>query len=188
MISANCNALLGKLAAAVLLAAMAAGCAVDVATSPDTFRVEPANAGHLRGPQSIALKNAYPAEAKKTFSVGMGQSWTADQKQVTDTALTMLARALVHPGIKAADPAPKSVTLAVRVDHAFLHSGAFVSQANVRLSVDAAFGDGSSTTVFADNNSPMGAPRAFDGALMRALNKLLIDEKFVAYLNQGIKQ
>jgi hypothetical protein len=183
MISSR-GALRKKLAAASLLAAMATGCAHDVPTSPDTFRVEPANAGHLRGPQLVALRNGYQTEAKKAFSVGMGHTWTADQKQVTDTALTMLARALEHPGIRTADPAPKSITLAVRVDHAFLHSGAFVSHANVRLVIDAAFGDGSNASVFADNNSPIGASRAFEGALMRALNRLLIDERFVAYLNR----
>lgn len=174
-----------KMLGPVVAALLASGCAIDVPTSPDTFRVEPANAGHLRGPQTVALRNGYQTEAKKTFNVGMGNSWTTDQKQVTDTAITMLSRALEHPRIKTADPAPKAVTLAVRVDHAFMHSSAFVSHANVRLFIDATFGDGSSTTVSAANNSPMGASRAFEGALMRGLNTLLIDERFVAYLNKS---
>ena len=168
----------------VIAAALATGCAVDVPTSPDTFKVEPANAKHLRGPQSVALRNGYQTEAKKTFNIGMGNSWTTDQKQVTDTAITMLSRALEAPGVKTADPAPKAITLAVRVENAFMHSSAFVSHANVKLLLDATFGDGSSTTVSAANNSPMGASRAFEGALMRALNTLLIDERFVAYLNK----
>ena len=168
-------------------AALAAGCAIDVPTSPDTFPVEPVNAAHLRAPQAIALKNAYQAEAKRTIAVGKGQTWTVDQKQMTDTAITMLGRAVEKHGFKTQGPGDKSIDLQVRAEHGFIHQRAmsFVAHSNVTVSLHAAFGDGSSTTVGADNNSPLGPQRAFEGALMFAINKLLNDQRFVAYVNNA---
>jgi hypothetical protein len=172
---------------AVFLAALAAGCAMDVPTSPDTFPVEPVNAAHLRAPQSVGLKNAYNAGAQRTIDAGKGQTWTVDQKQMTDTAITMLGRAVEKHGFNTKGPGDKSITLQVRAEHGFIHQRtmSFVAQANVTVSLHAAFGDGSSTTVGADNNSPLGPQRAFEGALMFALNKLLNDQRFVAYVNNA---
>jgi hypothetical protein len=176
-----------NLLVAMFLGAFAAGCAMDVPTRPDTFAVDPANAAHLRGPQSIALKNAYAAEAKMDLDPGKGQTWSIDQKQMTDTAMTMLGKAVEKQGIKTQGPADKSVTLQVRVEQAFIHQRtlALVAHANVRLSLDATFGDGTGTMLPADNNSPLGPQRAFEGALMVAINKLFLDEKFVAYVNKA---
>jgi hypothetical protein len=171
---------------AVFLAAMAAGCgAIDVPTSPDTFPVDPGGAAHIRGPQTIALKNAYTAASPRAIAAGKGQTWTVDQKQMTDTAITMLARAVEKQGIKTQGPAEKSITLEVRAQHGFIHQRtmSFVAQANVTIWLVATFGDGSSTTVPMDNNSPMGPQRAFEGALMFAINKLFLDPKFLAYVN-----
>lgn len=176
-----------KLLGPALLVVIAGGCAVDVPTSPDTFAVDAANAGHLRGPQSIWLKNAYNAGVKRDLGAGKGYTWSIDEKQMTDTAITMLARAVEKHGFKTEAPADKSITLQVRVQQGFIHQRAvsFVAHANVRLLLDATFGDGTGTTLPGDNNSPMGPSRAFEGALMFAINKLLVDEKFVAYVNKS---
>lgn len=168
----------------LVLVAMAAGCAIDVPSNPDTFSVEPAKAAHLRGPQAIAFKNAYPAAAKSEFDAGKGQTWTVDHKQLTDTAIAMLTRAVAPQGIKAPAQAEKSITLQVRVERAFIHSRVFsVAQSNARILLNAQFGDGTGAMIPAENNSPMGPQRAFDGAVLFALNQLLVDEKFVAYVN-----
>lgn len=170
----------------VVAALVSAGCAIDVPTGPDTFPLEPANAAHLRAAQSVAFKNAYDAEAKRAIAAGKGQTWTVDQKQMTDTAITMLGRALQKQGFNIQGPADKSITLQVQVERGFIHQRtlAFVAQANVSILLNATFGDGTGSAIPAANNSPMGPQRAFEGALMFALNKLLADEKFVAYVNK----
>src|SRR5262245_48837186 len=165
------------------LALAAAGCAHEISSSPDTFSLDAKAAAHLRK-QSVALKNGYETEAKRQFSVGMGNSWTVDQKQLTETAIVMLTRSFEKQGITPVAQADKSVLLRVRADNAFVHSGAFVAHSNVRLVLEAQFGDGTSTSIPGDNQSPMGAPRAFDGAILFALNGLLNDERFAAYLNR----
>src|SRR5215217_7610878 len=109
----------------VLLALLVAGCAIDVPTNPDTFNVEPANAAHLRGPQAVALRNAYQAEAKRALGAGKGQTWTVAQKPLTDTAIAMLTRALEKQGIKADAAARKSISLQVRVEHGSIRTIAF---------------------------------------------------------------
>jgi hypothetical protein len=172
------------LLAAAFLALVAAGCAVDVPTSPDTFSLDAKGASHLRRPQSVALSNGYETEAKKQFSVGHGVTWAVDQKQLTETAVVMLKRSFEKHGITPVAQGDKSVLLRVRADNAFVHSGAFVAHSNVRLVLEAQFGDGTSTSIPGDNQSPMGAQRAFDGAVLFALNGLLSDERFVAYLNR----
>jgi hypothetical protein len=176
-----------KLLVPMFLSAMAAGCAMDVPTRSDTFAVDSVHAAHLRGPQSIELKNAYSGEAKRDLDPGKGQTWSIDQKQMTDTAMTMVGKAVEKQGIKTQGPADKSVTLQVRVEQAFIHQRvlSMVAHANVRLWLDATFGDGTGTTLPADNNSPLGPQRAFEGALMFAIEKLFIDEKFVAYVNKA---
>jgi hypothetical protein len=168
-----------------MLAAMAAACAHDVPTSPDTFSIEPAKVMHLRSPQAVAFKNAHRAEAPRSFGVGMGQTWIVEQRQLTDTAIVMLTRAVEKQGIKAPAQAEKSITLHVRAEDAFLQSIPFspVAQSNARLILEAEFGDGTRTWLRAENNSPLGVQRAFDGAVLFALNRLLADEKFVAYMN-----
>lgn len=166
-------------------AALAAGCgAVDVPTSANTFSIEPASAAHLRGAQPVALKNGYKEAAVRGIGAGKGQTWRVDQKQLTDTALAMLTRAVEQQGVKTSAEAEKSVTLLVRATHGFIQTRAFspVPQSNASVVLEVEFGDGTQAFIRADNNSPMGVQRAFDGAVLFALNKLLVHEKFVTYV------
>ena len=47
------------------------------------------------------------------------------------------------------------------------------------------FGNGTNSYIEADNSSPGEFGRAFDGAVLFALNQLLADEKFIAYMKSG---
>jgi hypothetical protein len=166
-------------------AALAAGCAVDVPTNANTFSIEPTSAAHLSGAQPVALKNGYKeAAAVREIGAGKGQTWRVDQKQLTDTAIAMLTRAVEQHGVKTSAQAEKSVTLLVRATHGFIQTRAFspVAQSNASVVLEVEFGDGTQAFIRADNNSPMGVQRAFDGAVLFALNKLLVHEKFVTYV------
>lgn len=169
-----------------ILAAMAAACATDVATDPDTFRVEPTRASHLRSPQVIALKNAYQTEDKRQFQAGMGHTWTVEQRQLTDTAIAMLSRPLQRQGIAVLAHADRSITLSVQATEATVHTNPFspIAHSNARILLVARLGDGTDVLLPADNHSPLGPQRAFDGAVLRALNELLADQKFVAYMSR----
>ena len=169
---------------AALIAALT-GCAIDIQTNPDGFNIEPGRATHLRIPQAVALKNGYDAEAKVSFSAGMGQTWSVEQKQLTNTAVAMLKRGLEKQGISTPGEAQKTIALRVRAEHAFLHSNPMspISNSNATVTLDAVFGDGTTASVGAKNQSPLGPHRAFDGAVLFALQELLSDPRFVAYVN-----
>jgi hypothetical protein len=168
---------------AALLAAMLAGCALDIPTDPERFPVEQNRVSHLRAAQTVGLSNGYATDAKAELKMGP-HTWVLDQKKMTDTAIVMLRRPLEKHGVTAGAPAGKTITLRLRVLSARLHGMAPVVQTNARVALDAQFGDSTSTSAQGDNTSPWGADRAFDGAILFALNQLLIDQKFVDYMNR----
>jgi hypothetical protein len=161
------------------LAALLASCTTEIGTNPETYSVGPAGLSHLRRPQTVALENAYPAETKVELKLTGGNVWIIELRRLTQTSIAMLARGMEGQGIKVAPDASKRVTLRVSDPIA---SASYTIYA--RLNVEARFGDGTSTILQAENRSPMSADRAFDGALLFALNKLVYDEKFVAYMNK----
>ena len=172
-----------------VLAAMLAGCAVQVDTSPDTFSLETARVSELRGPQALALHNAYNTPAleyagNQQFGVG-NTTWRFDARQMTNTAMVMLQRALANGAITVAPAADKEITLRVRVAGGRIRAIAPWSEVTGYVILDATLGDGSVVSVKADNNSPMGHQRAYDGAILFALNHLLVDRRFVDYVNSA---
>lgn len=54
--------------------------------------------------------------------------------------------------------------------------------ASARLALEGDFGDGSKTWVTGSDGSAFGVQRAFEGAIRAALNALLIDPQFIAYM------
>jgi len=172
-----------------LLAATLAGCVAQVETSPDTFSVEATRVSDLRGPQVLALRNAYntPAleyAANQQFGIG-NQTWRFDARQMTDTAIVMLQRAFANGAITVAPAADKEITLRVRVAGGRLRFVSPWSEVTGYVILDATLGDGSVVSVKADNNSPLGHQRAYDGAILFALNYLLVEQRFVAYVNRA---
>jgi len=169
---------------AVLIAGALAGCAIDVPTDPQAFNIEPASLSQLRASQqTVVLKNGYPGETKQQFKVGP-HTWIVDAKQLTDTAIAMLGRGLEKRGLTPAPQGAKTITLRVVAQSASVQTFPGFAQTRVRVSLDALTGDGTRVLVDADNMSPYSGQRAFDGAVLFALNKLLADEKFVTYLNR----
>src|SRR6185503_8435695 len=103
-----------------------------------------------------------------------------DQKQLTDTGIAMLARALQKQGIATVQQADNSVTLRVRAQgyaaQPFRWTG--------KVLLEAQLGDGTLISYPNESLSPKGWENAFDGAVLFALNDLLADERFVAYMNR----
>jgi hypothetical protein len=164
---------------AVLAAALVAGCTTEIGTNPETFSLGPAALSHLRRPQAVALENAYPADTKVELKLTGGNTWIIELRRLTQTSIAMLVRGMESQGIAVAPDAPKRVTL--RVSDLLASPGYTIF---ARLTLEARFADGTSTSIQADNRSPVSADRAFDGAVMFALNKLVYDEKFIAYMNK----
>jgi hypothetical protein len=168
-----------RLAAVVLAAALLAGCTTEIGTNPETFSLAPNALSQVRRPQLVALENAYPAETKVELKLTGGNTWIIDLRRLTQTSIAMLARGMESRGIAAAPGAPKRVTL--RVSDPLASPGYTIF---ARLSLEARFADGTSTSILAENRSPVNAERAFDGAVLFALNKLVYDDKFIAYMNK----
>ena len=175
---------MGCRAVAVLAAAMLAGCGGEIVTSPDALSIEPFRVKDLRAPQAVTLGNGLTSPAKhqiKTPDI----TWEVDARQLTDTAIVMLRRALEQRGIKAAPQAGKAVTFRIEVRGGM---GMFVPAptvvASARLTLHADFGDGTATRVDGEGGSAFGMQGAFEGAIQNALHRLLIDPAFLAYMNR----
>jgi hypothetical protein len=175
---------MGFRAVAVLAAVMLAGCGGEIVTSPDALSIEPFRVKALRAPQAVTLNNGLTSPVKhqiKTPDI----TWEVDARQLTDTAVVMLRRALEKQGIKAAAQAGKSATFRIQVRGGM---GMFVPAptvvASARLTLLADFGDGTATSVDGEGGSAFGMQDAFEGAIQNALHRLLIDPAFVAYMNR----
>ena len=169
---------------AALFAALLAGCmTIDIPTDPDTFSVDASRVSHLRGAQPLSLKNGYEREAKQPVKVDMN-TWMFDARQMTETAIVMLERALIKGGVKVVPESENAVTLRVRVTGGGVFGIVPWIQTTGRLVLEASFGD-AAVSIPADNSSPMGAQRTYDGAILFALNGLLVDEKFTAYASRA---
>jgi hypothetical protein len=170
----------GLRTAVVLLGTALAGCmTIDMPTSPDTFSVGAGTVAHLGGAQPLSFKNGYLSEAKQPLRVGHN-TWMFDARQMTETAIVMLERALVKSGVKVVPESGRAITLRVRVTDGGMHGVMPWIQTTGRLVLEASFGD-ATLSIPADNSSPMGAQRAYDGAILFALNRLAVDERFTAY-------
>lgn len=156
-----------------------AACTVSVPTNPHHYDIEANALSRLRAPQAVVLSNAYPGEANATLKL-RGAELVLDQKQLTDTAIAMLSRAMEKQNIAVSAEAPKSIALRVRVRgvrmQPFRWTGIVI--------LEAQFGDGTSTSIPNENLSGLGWEEAFDGAVLLALNDLAENEKFVAYMNR----
>jgi len=171
-------------ATAVVIAAALTGCTIDVPTDAQTFNLEPTSMSQLRASQqTVALKNGYQGENKQQFKVGV-HTWIVDARGLTDTAIAILGRGLEKRGLKTAPQAEKTVTLRVVAHSASEQNFPGFTQSRVRVALDVLCGDGTRLLTQADNMSPSGAQRAFDGAVLFALNRLLAEEKFLAYMNR----
>ena len=173
--------LYGRPVIATALAALTAGCiTVEVPTDPNTFEVESARLEHLRQPQGVRLANGHTSPSIAKVQVGsMGQNTVLiDLKQLTETAITMLRRALDKRGITAGSGSEKTVTLLIPQASVIP-----APSAPAEVVLEAEFGDGTRTVVAASNRG-FAAQRALDGAVLFALNQLLADETFVAYMDK----
>jgi len=168
---------------AVFLSSLVAGCGGDVMTSPESVRLEPSKAAHLRGPQTVALTNAYKTEFKREITAGRNTTRVVDFKELTENEIIVLRRALEDRGIKVSPAANKSIDLRV---HPVVSIDILIGDvaATARLTLDAQFGDGTRTSVVGVATSGFGAERAFPAAMMSALHQLLVDRAFVDYINR----
>lgn len=167
-------------ALAGLLLTELAGCGpLMIQSNPGTFAVPPEAGAQLRGPQNVALNNAYKAETQVKLLVG-ARDWIADLQQYTETAIAILDREMTKKGISNTLQAPKSVTLSVRD----VRAGTGWGVIRALLILDAQYGDGTKSTIETENTSPATAWRAVDGAIMLAVTRLLRDEQFLAYVNR----
>jgi hypothetical protein len=168
-----------RLATVLVALGLSACVTISVPTNPNNYSIEPKAVAHLRAPQSVALKNAYPAEASISFPI-QTNTLVLDQKQLTETAIVMLSRALEKQGIAKSEQAKKTITLRVRAQgyrfQIFRWTGLVILEAQL--------GDGTVLSYPNENLSGKGYEHAFDGAVLFALNDLLADEKFIAYMNR----
>lgn len=166
--------------AALVFLLASSGCGrLEVVSSPDTFPISDTTASDLvSGGQDVALRNFYQRPAVVSISESRS-GFDADLHQYTQTAVTLLERALDKRGISVASTGRKSVTL--KVSDVTLNDGWTFG---CRLNLMADLGDGDKVMVPAQNNSPATAYRAVDGALMHAVTNLLLDREFQKYINQ----
>lgn len=174
------------LAGAIALVNLAgcAGALTPNTSTPDRFSLEAGAVAHLRGAQTIKFINGYRSPAIYTMRFSRSRvTVDLDQQQYTETAITVLSRALEKQGIRASSDSPKTVTLRVQM---FGHSlgGIVISpEYTGHVELVAELGNGVSVSRLARDMSPGGWGRAFDAAILVALRGLAADDNFVAYVN-----
>jgi len=173
-----CNRWISFALAGLALAAISGCGPLVVKSNPGTFSVPADAAAQLNKQQSVTLDNAYKAETQVYIYTG-ARDWQADLQQYTETAIALLGREMTKKGIDLAPQSAKSITMRVRDVQA---SPGWVIR--TILVLEAQYGDGTKSTIAAENTSPSDAWRAVDGAIMRAVSQLLRDDKFLAYVNR----
>jgi hypothetical protein len=161
-------------AAAVFLSA----CTSTVKPNPQNIELGSAAVSHLP-PRAVTLVNGHATESELRFSMPP-HTLIVEPKQMTETAIAALRRGLdkyLPPRGKAA---PKRVTLRVTSPRS---AGAYPNP-SVAVSLEAVFGDGTRTLVNGQGFSARGADRSFEVAILNALNQLLGDQRFVAYMKR----
>lgn len=168
-------------AAAAAVAFGLGGCGVvtTIPTNPKNYDIEPKAVAHLRAPQSVALKNGFPQEEKMTMKIEHN-FLVVEQRKLTDTAIAMLGRALQKRGITVSDDAEKTLTLRANARGYVMQLFRWTGQ----VLLETRLGDGPVVSNPSENLSGKGFEHAFDGAVLFALNDLLADERFVAYMNR----
>lgn len=159
------------------MAVLVGGCTTRIQSNPTSFDVPMDSGSKLRGPQRVALKNAYQTETVVLVMRAGQNKAEADLRQFTETALRMLERRLQRDGIVADPQAPKAISL--RVKDVSVIPSAFINR--VVLSVEAEFGN--EQRAFRTRDGSPEAQRALDSAIALALAELINDEQFVAYVN-----
>lgn len=168
-------------AAAAAVAFGLGGCGVvtTIPTNPKNYDIEPKAVASLRAPQSVALKNGFPQEEKATMKIEHN-FLVVEQRKLTDTAIAMLGRALEKQGITVSEAAEKTLTLRVNARGYVMQFFRWTGQ----VLLETRLGDGTLISNPSENLSGKGFEYAFDGAVLFALNDLLADERFTAYMNR----
>jgi len=162
------------------LAAALSGCgALTIKSNPNTYNVRDKTQPVKPGP--IALVNGYAAETPATILVQGGTSWVIDKRQVTDTAVQVMSRHLAKNGVTATPQAAKTVTLTIKNVSTQLMGFAGT---RITLSLEAKYGDGTTSLVTTENRSPADAGQVLDGAVLFAVTQTLNHDRFVEYVNR----
>lgn len=167
-------------AATVLVPLALSGCGmmISVPTNPDNYSIDPKAVAQLRAPQSVALENAYPVELPAAMPM-RNNTLVVEQQKLTETAIVMLSRALEKQGIAVSPQGDKTITLRVRAQGYRMQMFRWTGQ----VILETKLGDGTIISYPNESLSPKGWENAFDGAVLFALNDLLSDDRFVAYVN-----
>lgn len=163
-----------RLALVACIVALLCGCTSTVRTSPDSVKLEPGAVSHLPA-RNATLVNGHASETQLRFSTPP-YTLIVEPKHMTDTAIEMLRRALPSGGKGAA----KRVVLRA---HSPRQAGRYPTP-GIAITLDADYGDGTRSQVSGEGYSARGADRSFEAALLNALNRLLGDPRFVAYMKR----
>ena len=165
--------------AALLLTALAGCGPTAIRSSPDAFPVPVGAADQLHGPQTVALDNAYKSPTVEKFYDDL---WAGDLKQYTDTAITLLSKAMAKKEITAAPQASKVVTLRVYD----VRASPTWRAVGIALVLEAQYADGTKSAIQTENNLPLQLHETYavGNAIMSAVSRLLRDDQFLAYVNQ----
>ena len=155
----------------------AAGCApIPVQSNPHAFEVPLDAPLKFRDGPTIELVNAYRVPTKGKIFLGT-PNWEVDLQQFTGSAIVLLGQEMRKAGASVGS-ARKSIVVRVHS----VQAGPGMWLVSSRVVLDAEYGDGTKSSVAAED-AAANASRAIDGALVIAVSKLLVDERFQAFVN-----
>jgi hypothetical protein len=171
-----------RVVTAGLLSLTLSACVTALQTRPDALWVPDGAAAKVRAPQTVSIQNAYTSERVVKIFQGQGVTTTADLKQLTDTSIATLSRALDKRGVKVTPQAKKSLTLRVQSASVGVSPGYPVAYGQVLLEVT--YLDGTKTTLSGGSKSVASADNVIDNSILRAVLDLLQHHEFLAYMNR----
>ena len=164
--------------AVACIAIFLCGCTTAVRTNPINIEIGSAALSHVPA-RPVTLVNGHASESELRFSMPP-HTLIVEPKQMTEAAITALRNGLDKHRPPKSKAAPKRITLRVTSPRS---AGAYPNP-GVAISLEAQFGDGTRTLVNGQGYSARGADRSFEVALQNALNQLLSDQRFVAYMKR----
>jgi len=171
-----------KVVIAGLLSLALSACVTVFQTRPDALWIPDGAAAKVRAPQTISLQNAYASETVVKIYQGQGVTTTADLKQLTDTSMTVLTRALAKRGVKVTPQARKSLTLRVHSAALGVAPGYPLAFGSVKLEVT--YPDGTGISLSGGYKSVYNTDNVIDNSILRAVLDLLQHSDFLAYVNR----
>jgi len=154
------------------------GCSHHYIPNSSTFKLDAIP--EFSSKNTVSLISSQTSTDNVLFAKNMGHKFYGNLQSLTDTAIEITQRELTKRDLNVVKDAPKSLKLSIETVKGTF--GAWTVRCETTLQVETS--EGYVKTYAGDNRSPAHLYRAADGAVMRAVAKMLRDNEIITYLKK----